>query len=57
MNTPGLFIVGVIVTLIVLGAVALLVYGALLDGRDIEESAEADAVRTPVRGGREPQAG
>ncbi len=34
MNTPGLFIIGVVVTLIVGAAIALLLYGAVLDGRD-----------------------
>jgi hypothetical protein len=34
MNTPGLFIMGAIVTLIVGGAILLLVYGAILDGRN-----------------------
>jgi hypothetical protein len=33
MSTPGLFIVGVLVTLIVAVALALLVYAAVLDGR------------------------
>ena len=57
MNTPGLFIVGAVVTLVVLAAVALLVYGALLDGRDIEEAEEADAGRAPSSGGATAQAG
>lgn len=34
MNTPGLFIVGVVVMMIVGAAIALLLYGAVLDGRD-----------------------
>lgn len=34
MSTPGLFIVGALVTLIVVAALALLVYAAVLDGRD-----------------------
>lgn len=42
MNTPGLFIVGAIVMLIVGCAIALLVYGAVLDGRD-ERSGEVGA--------------
>ncbi|MBJ7456323.1 MAG: hypothetical protein JHC74_09710 [Thermoleophilia bacterium] len=57
MNTPGLFIVGAVVTLVVLAAVALLVYGALLDGRDIDEAEEADAGRAPSPGGAAAQAG
>jgi hypothetical protein len=57
MNTPGLFIVGAVVTLVVLAAIALLVYGALLDGRDIDEAEEADAGRSPAPGGAAPQPG
>lgn len=34
MSTPGLFVVGVLVTLIVGAALALLMYAAVLDGRD-----------------------
>lgn len=34
MSTGGLFVVGVLVTLIVGSALALLVYAAVLDGRD-----------------------
>jgi hypothetical protein len=34
MSTPGLFVVGVLVTLIVVAALALLMYAAVLDGRD-----------------------
>jgi len=33
MSTPGLFVVGVLVTLIVAVALALLIYAAILDGR------------------------
>ena len=33
MSTPGLFVVGVLVTLIVAVALALLLYAAVLDGR------------------------
>ena len=33
MSTPGLFVVGVLVTLIVAAALALLLYAAVLDGR------------------------
>jgi hypothetical protein len=57
MNTPGLFIVGALVTLVVLAAVALLVYGALLDGRDIVEAEETDAARPAPQGGPAAQAG
>jgi hypothetical protein len=41
MNNLGLFIVGTLVTLLVTGAMALLFYGAVLDGRD--EQARLDA--------------
>ena len=34
MSTPGLFVVGVLVTVIVVAALALLMYAAVLDGRD-----------------------
>ena len=34
MSPPALFVIGVLVTLIVAGAMALLVYAAILDGRD-----------------------
>jgi hypothetical protein len=34
MSTPGLFVVGALVTLIVVAALALLIYAAVLDGRD-----------------------
>ncbi len=33
MSTPGLFVVGVLVTLVVAAALALLFYAAVLDGR------------------------
>ncbi|MDQ6821328.1 MAG: hypothetical protein M3076_13500 [Actinomycetota bacterium] len=33
MSAPGLFVVGVLVTLIVAAALALLIYAAILDGR------------------------
>jgi hypothetical protein len=33
MSTPGLFVVGVLVTLIVAAALLLLIYAAILDGR------------------------
>lgn len=34
MNDPGLFVAGVMVTLIVASALGLLVWGAILDGQD-----------------------
>jgi len=39
-NTPGLFIVGAVVTLIVFAALAILIYGAVLDGRDQREQVD-----------------
>jgi hypothetical protein len=33
-NTPGLFVMGAVVTVIVAAAICLLIYGAVLDGRD-----------------------
>ena len=33
MSTPGLFVVGLLVTLIVAAALGLLIYAAILDGR------------------------
>ena len=38
MNTPGLFIIGAMVTLLVVGALALVIYGAILDGRVVDGS-------------------
>lgn len=34
MNTPELFVIGGVVTLVVMVALALLIYGAILDGRE-----------------------
>jgi hypothetical protein len=49
MNTPGIFILGVIVTLIVAGAVIALVYAAILDGRDTTVAdAEAAGLIAPT---------
>lgn len=48
MNTPGIFILGVVVTLIVGGAVLALVYAAVLDGRDTTvEDAVAAGLTVP----------
>ncbi len=59
MNDPGLFIAGLVVTLILGCAIALLVYAAVLDGRYDEERragerqaadlAAAEQVATPDR--------
>jgi hypothetical protein len=55
MSTPGLFVVGVLVTLIVAVALALLFYAAVLDGRYAaaqklarEQETLSDADRDPV---------
>jgi Na+-translocating ferredoxin:NAD+ oxidoreductase RnfG subunit len=45
MNTPGLFIVGAGVTLIVVAAIAILLYGAVLDGRDARQERDDEASR------------
>ena len=45
MSTPGLFVVGVLVTLIVVAALALLMYAAVLDGR--EDAARRAAPEPP----------
>ena len=42
MSTAGLFTVGVLVTLIVAAAMALLIYAAILDGRDAAARRAAD---------------
>ncbi len=49
MSGAGLFIVGVLVTLIVVAAMALLVYAAILDGRDAEARRAADREPPPTR--------
>ena len=55
MSTPGLFVVGVLVTLIVAVALALLFYAAVLDGRYAaaqklarEQETLSEADRDPV---------
>jgi hypothetical protein len=40
--TLGIFLIGAVVTLMVLGALALLFYGAVLDGRDEEQPIKRD---------------
>ena len=47
MSTPGLFVVGVLVTLIVAAALALLLYAAVLDGRDATARKLADHQQAP----------
>ena len=47
MSNVGLFAVGAVVTLLVLAALALLLWGAILDGRDESEqqAAREDAAK------------
>jgi hypothetical protein len=45
-STLGLFIIGAVVTLVVFSALAILIYGAILDGRDQRDQREQD---DPVR--------
>jgi hypothetical protein len=49
MSLGALFVVGVVVTLIVGAAIALLIYAAVLDGRRQRELTRADAVRVVDR--------
>ena len=47
MSTPGLFVAGVAVTLIVAAAMALLIYAAILDGRYAAAQKLANEEQTP----------
>ncbi len=47
MSNIGLFAVGAAVTLLVASSVALLVWGAILDGRDETERRAADSGPSP----------
>ena len=49
MSAVGLFAIGVVVTLIVGAALGLLVYGAILDGRDAAERKADEALRQSPR--------
>ena len=50
MSNLGLFAVGFVVTLLVLAALALLVWGAILDGRyDTEQRAVSEDASTRAR--------
>ena len=49
MSTAGLFTIGVLVTLIVAAAMALLIYAAILDGRDAAGRKAADREPTAPR--------
>ena len=52
MNNIGLFAVGVVVTLLVVAALALLFWGAILDGRyENEQRAAAEDAATRARQG------
>jgi hypothetical protein len=57
-SAVGLFAVGLVVTLIVCAALGLLVYGAILDGRDAAEHNADEALQQPPRivAGRRPAA-
>lgn len=48
MSNLGLFIVGTLVTLLVASSIAILVWGAILDGRDETERRAADASLQPL---------
>ena len=54
MSTPGLFVVGVLVTLIVAAALALLIYAAILDGRYAAAQKLADEQRVLAEADRGP---
>ena len=46
MSNLGLFVVGTLVTLLVTASMGLLVWGAILDGRDEKARREAERERT-----------
>lgn len=46
MNNPGLFIAGAFVTLLVAGALAALVWGAIMDGR-VDRARRGDEAAEP----------
>jgi hypothetical protein len=48
MNHVGIFIAGTLVTIAVTGALALLVWGAILDGRDEAQRRELERQRQRV---------
>jgi len=60
MSNVAVFAVGLLVTLLVAGAMALLIWGAVIDGREDDErradnahaDAGADSVRLGVAGGQ-----
>jgi hypothetical protein len=49
MSNLGLFIVGTFVTLLVIASMALLIWGAILDGRDQQEHQKAAREATERR--------
>ena len=49
MNAVGLFAIGLVVTLIVCGALGLLLYGAILDGRYADERKAEEALQPAPR--------
>ena len=46
--TLGIFLIGAVVTAMVLGALALLFYGAVLDGRDSAGEPSVGSEKEPV---------
>jgi hypothetical protein len=57
-NTPELFAIGGVVTFFVVIALALLIYGAILDGRDNQlASQRADESQDPAGLRSDPSAG
>ena len=47
MTNVAVFAVGLLVTLMIAAAMALLVWGAIIDGREEKERREANALRRP----------
>ena len=56
MSAGGLFAMGVVVTLIVVAALGLLIYGAILDGRYAAEHDEAPQQPPRIVAGHRPAA-
>lgn len=57
MNSPELFIAGIIVTLIVAGALGLVLYGAVLDGRNSQANDTGVQVYPGEKGDSAPAGG
>jgi hypothetical protein len=56
MNTPELFMIGAIVTAIVSTALGLVLYGAVLDGRDARRAKRQEAAGRTEETDRAPSA-